>query len=154
MTTTIPRGLVGWAAALSLVAGLLHIWVMPEHFAEWWGYGAFFLVVAIAQAVYAIALLRRASDQRLIWAGVLGNLAIISLWVWTRTIGIPLVGPHAGEAEAIGTIDLVSKLSEALLIACLILLLRIETKTPQASEASTGNGVLLERRRGNPELLR
>ena len=25
------------AAALSLVAALAHLWVMPEHFKEWWG---------------------------------------------------------------------------------------------------------------------
>jgi hypothetical protein len=33
-------------AALSLIAGLIHLWVMPEHFEEWWGYGTFFLVPA------------------------------------------------------------------------------------------------------------
>jgi len=24
-------------AALSLMAGLIYLWVMPEHFEEWWG---------------------------------------------------------------------------------------------------------------------
>ena len=37
------------ATALSLVAGPVHLWVMPEHFEEWWGYGAFFFVAAAAQ---------------------------------------------------------------------------------------------------------
>jgi hypothetical protein len=32
------------AAALSLLAAAIHLWVMPEQFEEWWGYGAFFLV--------------------------------------------------------------------------------------------------------------
>ena len=27
------------ATALSLIAGLVHLWVTPEHFEEWWGYG-------------------------------------------------------------------------------------------------------------------
>src|SRR5215212_4862247 len=31
------------AAALSLLAALVHLWVTAEHFEEWWGYGAFFL---------------------------------------------------------------------------------------------------------------
>ncbi len=31
------------AAGLSVAAALLHFWVTPEHFEEWWGYGAFFL---------------------------------------------------------------------------------------------------------------
>ena len=38
-----PRGVLFMVAALSLVAGLIHLWVMPEHFEEWWGYGVFFL---------------------------------------------------------------------------------------------------------------
>jgi len=41
------------AAALSLLAALIHLWVTPEHLEEWWGYGAFFLVTALAQALYA-----------------------------------------------------------------------------------------------------
>jgi hypothetical protein len=133
MTTTMPRWLVGVAAALSLLAAAIHFWVMPEHFEEWWGYGAFFLVVAVAQAGYAVVLLRRPADHRLIWAGLLGNLAIIALWAWTRTVGIPLFGPHAGEVEEIGAIDVASKIVEALLLACLVVLLRDDTRTPQAS---------------------
>ncbi len=38
-----PRGVLYTVAALSLLAALIHLWVMPEHFEEWWGYGAFFL---------------------------------------------------------------------------------------------------------------
>src|ERR687884_675196 len=40
------------AAALSLLAGLIHLWVTPEHFEEWWGYGAFFLVAGAAPILY------------------------------------------------------------------------------------------------------
>ena len=40
------------AATLSLLAGLIHLWVTPEHFEEWWGYGVFFLVAAAAQILY------------------------------------------------------------------------------------------------------
>jgi len=47
------------AAALSLLAAIIHLWVMPEHFEEWWGYGTFFLVVALAQGLYALFLLGR-----------------------------------------------------------------------------------------------
>ena len=136
MTTANPRWLIVLAAALSLLAALLHVWVMPEHFEEWWGYGTFFLVVAIAQTLYAFLLLRDASSPGLIWAGVLGNLAIIVLWAWTRTIGIPLFGPHAGEVEAIGVIDIASKISEALLVACLVLLLPAEGWAPHGSEGA------------------
>jgi hypothetical protein len=52
------RAVLYVTAALSLVAALVHLWVMPEHFEEWWGYGAFFLVSAIFQGAYAPALMR------------------------------------------------------------------------------------------------
>ena len=48
-----PLGVLYAAAALSLLAALIHLWVTPEHFEEWWGYGAFFLAAALAQALYA-----------------------------------------------------------------------------------------------------
>jgi hypothetical protein len=44
-----PTGVLYTVAALSLIAGLIHLWVVPEHFEEWWGYGVFFLVAALAQ---------------------------------------------------------------------------------------------------------
>ena len=46
------------AAGLSVFAAAIHIWVVPEHLQEWWGYGAFFLVLAAAQALYAGLILR------------------------------------------------------------------------------------------------
>jgi hypothetical protein len=110
------------AAALSLVAALFHFWVMPEHFAEWWGYGAFFLVVAVAQALYACAL-PRWPQPWLLELGIAGNLAVVALWAWTRTVGIPLFGPHAGEVEAVGRIDVASALAEVALVAILVAIL-------------------------------
>ena len=58
-----------------LVAALIHLRVMPEHFEEWWGYGAFFLVSALAQALYAPLVLRR-PNRMVLLLGVGGNLAI------------------------------------------------------------------------------
>jgi hypothetical protein len=115
--------LISVAAILSLIAALIHVWVMPEHFAEWWGYGLFFLVVALAQALFAVAILRVPSPT-LVWLGILGNLAIIVLWLITRTIGIPVFGPHEGEVEEVGLIDVASKVVEALLVIDLAMLLR------------------------------
>ena len=43
-----PKGMLYAVAMLSALAALIHLWVMPEHFGEWWGYGAFFLVAASA----------------------------------------------------------------------------------------------------------
>jgi hypothetical protein len=108
-------------AALSLLAAMIHLWVMPEHFEEWWGYGTFFLVSAFAQGLYAPGLLLW-PNRVILLAGVAGNLAIVILWLVTRTSGIPLFGPHAGEVEEVGTLDLVCTLAEVGIIAGLGLL--------------------------------
>jgi hypothetical protein len=123
MPSPTTQRLLSLAAVLSLVAAVIHVWVMPEHFAEWWGYGLFFLVAALAQALYALIILR-APTPTVLWLGIIGNLAIIALWLVTRTIGIPVFGPHAGEVEEVGTIDVVSKLIELLLVIVLGVLLR------------------------------
>ena len=121
--------LLSSAALFSLLAAVIHVWVMPEHFEEWWGYGLFFLVAAAAQALYADILLR-APTATVLRVGIVGNLAIIALWVVTRTIGIPVFGPHAGEIEDISAIDIASKLVEVLLVILLGVLLRSASQRP------------------------
>ena len=106
-----PNAVLYAAAGLSLVAALVHLWVTPEHLEEWWGYGVFFLASAVAQALYAPLLLRR-PDRAILLLGVAGNLAVLILWLVTRTTGIPLFGPHAGEVEEAGTLDLACTLAE------------------------------------------
>ncbi len=106
------------SAALSLLAAAIHLWVVPEHLEEWWGYGAFFLACALAQGLYALGLLRRPSRPFLL-LGVAGNLAVVILWLVTRTTGIPLFGPHAGEIEGVGMLDLACTLAEVCVIGAL-----------------------------------
>ena len=56
------------AAALSLLAATIHLWVAPDHLEEWWGYGAFFVVLATAPGLYALGLLRCPPDRSSCWA--------------------------------------------------------------------------------------
>lgn len=112
------------AAAFSLLAALIHLWVIPEHFEEWWGYGVFFLVSAVTQGVYSAALLRW-PRRPLLLLGIGGSVSIIVLYLLTRTVGIPFFGPHAGEVEGVGPADLFATTSElALVVALLGVLLR------------------------------
>ncbi len=71
-----------------MLLAAVHLWVVPEHLEEWWGYGTFFLVCALAQGLYALGLLRRPSRPFLL-LGVAGNLAVVILWLVTRTTDIP-----------------------------------------------------------------
>lgn len=145
-----PKRLVYAAGALSIFAALVHGAVTEEHLAEWWLYGVAFILMGISQGLYGLALvllpswqpgaggpaeLGLAERQRFYVAGVLGNAAIIALYVLSRTVGVPL-GPSAGEAEPVTGISLFSKALEVALVACLLALLRAASRGSEPSESS------------------
>jgi hypothetical protein len=113
-----PSGVLPAVAALSLMAGLIHLWVVPEHFEEWWGYGTFFLVAAAAQVVY-VPLLLRWPNRTVLLLGIAGNSAIVLLYLLTRVVGIPIFGPEAWEVEGVGIIDLCATTSEVAIVVAL-----------------------------------
>ena len=117
--TNPSRTVLHAAAVFSLLAAGIHLWAMPEHFEEWWGYGAFFLASAVAQGSYAAALLRRPGRPLLLLLGVGGNLSVVVLYLVTRTVGIPFFGPHAGEVEGVGVADLSATAAELALVVAL-----------------------------------
>jgi hypothetical protein len=91
---------------------------MPEHFEEWWGYGMFFLVAGVVQVVY-VPLLVRWPNQTVLLLGMVGNSAIVLLYLFTRVVGIPFFGPEAGEIEGVGIIDVCATSSEAAIVVAL-----------------------------------
>jgi uncharacterized protein (DUF305 family) len=108
------------AAASSMIAALIHLWVMPAYFDKWWGYQVFFLVVAIAQGLYGVALLSWGSRKLLLLIGIVGNILIIVLYLIVHTIGIPLLGPYAGEVQGGGAIDLGAMVAELAVVITLM----------------------------------
>lgn len=124
------------AATLSLIAALTHLWVMPYHFTEWWGYGVFFLLVPIAQVAFSSVLLYQ-PRQALIMLGLVGNLAIISFYLLTRISGIPFFGPRAGQIESVGALDLAATATELALVIVLLPLV------PGLSQARVARGTLV-----------
>lgn len=132
---------------LSLLAGGIHGLAAPEHFSEWWGYGLFFLAATTGQLVYGLLLLSQGIEGWGGWpavrgsvylAGVVGNLAIMALWIVTRTVGVP-AGPETGSVDAVGLLDAVSKLLETGLVGCLALLL-LALRKQGARDARTSPG--------------
>ena len=144
------RRLELYAVGLSGAASVVHGIVVPEHLIEWWGYGAFFLIATTAQLGYAILLALQpwrydetgeflpehgaSTAQWLYMAGIAGNAAIITLYMVTRTVGIPLLGPEAGQVEALTPISVLSKLLELALIVVLVRLVSLST-TPSRTPA-------------------
>lgn len=155
--SVLDRRLTVAAAALSVSAGMVHGSVTQEHLAEWWGYGVFFSAAAALQVAYGLLLtslpswsihergLRHAAWQRsqaVYLLGIVGNLALIALWAVTRTGGIPLFGPGAGEVEAVTRISVVAKLLELAIAACLaVLLVRAHSSAADDRRAADGESV-------------
>jgi len=126
-----------------IVAGGAHGLVTQEHFQEWWGYGVFFLATSICLIGFGLALITDAIDPRympgdvnrvrrlLYGLGAIGIVGILVLYVITRTVGVPL-GPGSGSVEEVGAVDLVSKASELLAVAGLVvLLIKTRPREPQ-----------------------
>jgi hypothetical protein len=101
-------------ASASAGAAAIHYAVVAEHFDEWWGFGLFFVASATAQLVWAVMVVASRS-RHLIWVGVVGNAAIVVLWIVTRTVGT-LVGPEPATPEPIGLADSVATAFEIAIV--------------------------------------
>ena len=84
-------------------AAVIHAAVVPEHWEEWPLAGAFFVVLALAEAGCALAVARPQSRIALAAAVVL-SVGPLLVWTVSRTAGLP-VGPEAGTPEGIGMAD-------------------------------------------------
>jgi hypothetical protein len=118
--------LLGGAAALSLLAAWVHLAYTGTHWRDWWAYGLFFLVTGLGQGLLAAALVRWPRPWTAL-VGIAGNLAIVGMYVQSRTIGVPL-GPHSGVAERTGAIDLATTGAEIATVALLLVLVGSRTR--------------------------
>jgi len=109
-------------AVCCLVAAAIHLAVFPDHATEWWAYGAFFAGCAVWQTVLGLLLWSGPRPRWLLLAGLASLLAVLVLYVLSRTNGVPL-GPHAGRPEPAGALDLICAGSELGAIVALVQLL-------------------------------
>ena len=112
--------IVAW---LSLAAGAIHAIAMVDHFSHWWLYGFFFLALTYGQVLWGIALLRNPVSDRGLTYGAIANLAIVAVWLYSRTIGVPL-GPDDGRTEAVGVMDVAATLDQVVLAAMIAMIVR------------------------------
>lgn len=108
------------AAVLSLTAGWIHFAFMASHFRQWWLYGMFFLASGVAQSLFTVAILRFPRPS-VVLAGIVMNLAIVLLYIDSRTVGVP-IGPHADVAERTKLIDLAVTGAELVTIGALLVI--------------------------------
>src|SRR3954471_9206600 len=109
------------AAVLSIAVAWVHLAYTASHLRQWWAYGAFFLAAGVGQALFAPLVLRRPRAW-LIAVGIAGNVAIVGMYVLSRTAGPPL-GPHARVPERAGVVDLATTAAEIALVGVLVTML-------------------------------
>ncbi|MCO8256801.1 hypothetical protein NKF26_23570 [Haladaptatus sp. AB618] len=84
------RTVVGIGIALILLSGLIHLWLVPEHFEEATYLGGLFVAEFVGTVVAAVGIYR---DQE--WGWLLGALIAIGAivaYIVHGTIGLPIVG--------------------------------------------------------------
>lgn len=100
---------LGWiVAGLATGAAVIHFAMVPGHIGDSLLDPLGFAVAGWFQLWIAGAALTGRAGRRTWTASVLGNLAITGLWVWSRTVGLP-VGNHEGVVEEVGAIDLAAQ---------------------------------------------
>jgi hypothetical protein len=114
----VRRSLDLMLAGLSVGAAVIHLVAAPGHYAEIGDLATGFLISAAFQALWARWCLAGPS-RTVVALGIVGNLAIVAAWAYTRTIGLP-IGEFAGSAEPIGFPDAASVVFEVLIVAGLV----------------------------------
>jgi hypothetical protein len=110
------------AVATLFGAQVLHAFVMEDHFREWFAAGVFFLAIGVAEGIAGAGLMLYPS-RRIARAAVWLSVATVSLWLVSRTIGLPF-GPSFA-LEPVGRIDATSTLFEATTAVALLPLLGV-----------------------------
>jgi len=105
-------------AVVSLGAAAIHFAVMPAHFKEWWLFGLFFAGLGWFQALWSVGYLLVPARQ-LAWLAIAVNSATLLLWIWTRTLGLP-IGPDSWVPEAVGVPDILAGILELWLVIGLV----------------------------------
>ena len=121
------------AIALSSAAALAHAASTSSHYTWWAISGEFFAFLAVAQGALAYRLYRKPMSDAALRVAVWGTVAIVAVYVVSRTVGIPYapeIAGHGGVARPgrsivpgankhVGAFDLLTLAVELLLIMVL-----------------------------------
>jgi hypothetical protein len=119
------------AALLMIAAGVIHLALLPAHWAHAPAHGLFFALAGLLQIAWGIAVWRRPSIG-LDYAGIVLAGGLLVLWGITRVLPAPF-GHGPEEMEIWG---LLCKLAEALAAAALVVLVFRNTATRAGQPAA------------------
>ena len=119
------------AEILSLGLALVYLWVAQERYAEWWGFGAFFLALGMFQGLYCLGLSHLGGRLSFLVGGIAANLSVVALWAMTRTVGTPYIRTtgiesselRLGKTEGVGLLDLGATTMEVAIIVVLTMMI-------------------------------
>ena len=107
------------AVVSSAAAAGVHAAAGPVHFRVGLLVGGFFVLSAVAQLAWSMALLLRGPDRTMLRLGLVGNAGVIALWAVTRTVGLPFATALGLEGvEPVGSWDLAASGWEAVVVGC------------------------------------
>jgi hypothetical protein len=124
------------ACGLAWAGGLIHLQAAVDHIDEYWLYALFFIALALAQFGWGVALYRSPRPALLV-AGAAVSLAVVGLWLISRTVGLP-IGPDLGSPEPVGLLDVVATADEFLIAG----LMALQLQSLRGHRPSAGAGVL------------
>jgi predicted branched-subunit amino acid permease len=128
-------------SGLAWSAGLIHLEAAADHFEEYVPYAVCFVALALLQIIWGVAVSRRPSPG-LLRAGIAGSLAVIAVWVLSRTAGLPF-GPDLHAPEAVGILDAIATIDETMLCVLASLTLRPTIDRRRLYAALQATGVLM-----------
>jgi hypothetical protein len=107
-----------FAVLSSMAAGIVHLAVFPHHVVEaGLVVGLFFVAAAAWQAWWAWQLTQQVTAAQL-RAGIAGSVALIALWAWSRTLGLPF--GFTDGPEKVGAWDLACEFWQVcVILSCL-----------------------------------
>lgn len=94
----------------------MHAAVVDEHLHEATLLGWAFTLMALGQGLWVLVVLV-APRRSVLIAGAAGNVALVALWAWTRTLGLPF-GVAGGSREGVGAVDLLAIGLEGVAVLC------------------------------------
>jgi hypothetical protein len=109
--------------AVSGSAGVIHARALFDHASHYWLFGAFFGALTYAQVLWAVWVYQRPDDERPLLPAALISLAVVAIWLVSRTVGLPF-GPWAGRPEPLGIADITASLDEFVLAGLIVAMLR------------------------------
>lgn len=108
---------------LSIAAGTIHMLLVQDHMAEAFEWGVFFAVTGAAQVIYGFVFVK-VQNSFMHYLGVVGNAAIVTLYVYARLFTPPF-SPELGPVSEIDAPGIIANIIEVILVILLLYSVRV-----------------------------